>query len=124
MGALKTGFQIWNGLAPEGGPVCMPVDFDFSSVANQQVDLFLEEANKQIDFVQSVYIDNADNAAAFTLTVSGTGQRIRVKANTQGWYPLLSGDQTRVNVSSTVAAVKVTVIFCNVPMPTAQWATV
>lgn len=115
-------FGTFTGLAPTDGPKVVPTTLDFSVLAAYNIDMFMEESTAQIGFVQSVYIDNADNPNSLTIVCAVTNQRIRVRANTQGWYPILATDKFACRVSSTLGAYSVSLHFSNVPMPTAQWA--
>jgi hypothetical protein len=119
-------FGTFNGLAPDEGPKALPINVDMSVMTAQGIplDFFTEETTQQISFIQSIYIDNADNASAVTLTCNLTGHRIRVKANTQGFYPLCCTDQSRFVLNGTASAVTVRLQFLNVPVPIGQWATV
>jgi hypothetical protein len=131
MSTPNLAFAVFNGLWPvhadtEHGPRALyyPVTFTAAS-ASVEVNLSEEEMMAQLKFVQSLYIDNGDNGAALTVTIQMTQQRIKVKANTQGYYPVLVPNSAKLTFSLAAAApLVVPVQFINVPLPAIQWATV
>lgn len=117
---MKAQYQVSNGLAPVGEPLCVPVTLDLTTTAELTIDFQLEESNGVIGTIQTLYIDNADNAQPLEIIFAITGQRIKCGANRQGYFPVLVTD-TQFRAKST-GAVKVNVHFVNVPMPAAVWS--
>jgi hypothetical protein len=90
-------------------------------------DLTVENENGTITNVQSVFIDNSNNAGYFTLTMLETGQVISVPGLTQGFYPILCHQQvlysatlSSVGIASAVNS-SVILEFFNTPCQAAQW---
>lgn len=129
MAATNAGYAIFNGLWPlhgdaEHGPATVRVPLDFTNVAQIEVNLTEDEFLSQLKYVQMIYIDNADNANPLTLTLQISQQRIKVKGNTQGYYPVLAPNQTHFIFATTQGAVIVPVYFINVPLAALQWPAV
>jgi hypothetical protein len=60
---------------------------------NGVVDLSSDDRALEFSLV-CLFVDNSSaNSVAMTITVQGTGQKIVVKANTQGYYPVVSADR-------------------------------
>jgi hypothetical protein len=125
---MRNSFPIFNGFAPridpntnQGGPKGLPIHLDFAALGTSiHIDLVQEEQNGAIDFVQSVWIDNASNLSSLTLTFQGTGQRIVVPAQSQNLYPVIASSPC-VFTATTAGGVAVDIICINVPMPLAAW---
>src|SRR5579872_1557827 len=115
--------QTSNLALPLEGSKLVSETLDFSLAASFQIDLTEENLNDRIAFVQSVWIDNADNPANCDLFFSGgpTVQRIRATPYSQGWYPVSwpLGALRASAVSS--GGVKVGLMFANFAMAYATW---
>ena len=121
---LRTSFQIPNKAIPVEGGVGIPVTLALAGVNSVTGDFSAEQGAGAIGFVQAVYIDNSKNAQTLTLIFGGTQQSITVKANTQGYYPIVPSTGTFSWTASSTGAVNVPVIFMNTKFEAAQWATV
>lgn len=120
----RVSFAIFNGLVPRGGPRALRIALDFTALASQPIDLQEELLMAQLEFVQTLYIDNQANANALICVVGATQQIIKVKGNTEGYYSVLAPETAGFTFSTTLGAVIVPIHFINVPMAVAQWATV
>lgn len=61
-----------------------------ATTANQSFDLTADDRAYDFSWV-SMFVDNSSqNSVPLTIVVAGTGQRIVVKANTQGYYPVIA----------------------------------
>lgn len=122
--AQAFGFRIGLMQLPEEY-VAAPVVIDFTNDTVFTKDFEQEAANLRVPFIQGVYIDNSADANALTLSLDGApGQVVKVKGNTQGFYPLIAPQgPLRITVTSTQAAVKKTLIFLSMPIMPFQWAT-
>lgn len=118
-------FPIGWGYAPSGevgGSKAIPMDFDFSTLASYEVDLYREGARGDFGIPQGVYVDNADNANAVVITVAGTNQRLTIPAGASGTWPFLCTMQPAFTIASTPSAgLSVSVILLNVPVPLVSW---
>jgi len=118
----KTSFPVFNGYAPKEGPKALPIAFDFTSVASVDIDLFTENTNGVIQYVQAVYVDNSLNPNELTIFFPSTQQKIVIPATAQGVWPVFSIDQVRLTISSTIDPdARGNIILLNVPMPLTQW---
>lgn len=121
---MNASFAVSNGLAPAEGPRVVPVILDFTATpAEISGDFTIEESTGVVSFVQSVFIDNADNTSPLTLIIDVTGQRIVVPANRQGYFPVFATESFKWT-ARTAGVFRVGITFANVPMPTAIWATI
>jgi hypothetical protein len=117
------GYGVYLGLLPadSDGPIALKFEAAVTAAAGYDLNLFSEAAADQIPFIQTVYINN-DGAGDTTLTCKVTGHTIKVKANTQGWYPLLVTDVPQFSIAVS-ADRTVKMQFVNIPISAAQWAT-
>lgn len=120
---LKTAFPVFNGYAPMQGPKALPITLDFTAVQEIRFDLLLEETNGVIQYIQSIWVDNADNLSPLILTFSQTQQRLVIPAGAQGAWPVITPDQTQVR-AQTVGGVVCQVILLNVPLAPEQYGPV
>lgn len=105
---------------PEQGPRSVPIILVLQNGIPISDDLALEGMLNAINNVQCVFIDNSANAAIFTLTFPDTGYLIKVKGNTQGFYPVICLEQVRYQ-ALLAAAGTVRLAFLNALVPFAQW---
>jgi hypothetical protein len=118
-------YPISNVIVPQGGPKTVPAILDFSATGQIDVDGQAVIDSHGIEYIQGVYIDNSDNAVAFTLLCNGTQHRIVCGPNSQGFFPLLS--QLPPKFTATMAQAigrKVPCQFYNVPIMTSVWKTI
>lgn len=120
---VRASFGISNGLAPAQGPKGLSLNLDFSAAVTIRGDFLLEETQGIIQGIQSVFVDNSQNASAVTITFGVTQQRLVIPANSQLTAPVFAVDQLSFTATS-VGAVIVPVTFLNVPMPFASWGSV
>jgi hypothetical protein len=102
----------------------LPCPLDFTNAAALNGDLQGAFQTGVFDFVQSVFIDNSQNAASFSLVFPGAGplgQTITAQPYSQGYYPCSPsvGDGRFVAITSQGQIVPV--IFYNVAMPYFTW---
>lgn len=111
-------FSLPNSQIPTEGPVGIPLVLDFTGGDNVTGDFALEQTSGTINFVQSAWIDNSKNTKALTLTISGTGQIITLKAGMVAMLPIIAANGSfSWRAQSVGAAVQVPVIFMNVDRP-------
>lgn len=108
---------------PCEGPTMVPVPMDFGANLSYLINLQNFTALLRMSLVQAVYIDNADNAAQIVLTVQGSGQRIIMGPNKQGYRNILCPNPVNIVVAST-GGVTATVILLNFPVTNAEWTVV
>jgi len=124
--SARQGFPVSNGYAPAGGPRALPIAFDFSTTSPQATDLVQEIEANIINMVQSIYVDNSNNANTLTITFDQTNQKIVVPATAQGIWPVITPkDAPRFVLATTPAGgLIVNIILLNVPMPLTAWGPV
>lgn len=132
-GQSLVGFSVFNGLAPltkdgaDGSPIQGPRCIQYTANFTPQnqslsLELFQENEQKQLDFVQTLYIDNS--ASGFSITVQSlvTNQKLVVPPYHQAYLPVLTIDQTQFVFSKAVTANEnIPIHLINVPMPAAVW---
>lgn len=93
---------------------------DFAAVDTYSVDLNNAIELKQIDGIQSLWVDNVGNAQPVDFTFSGSNQRLRVPAGVQGYFPVLAPNPASFIVSSS-GAVAINFQVLNFPVPSNYW---
>lgn len=116
-------FALFSGLLPEIGPRAWRKTYDFSAVASYSVDLFTETADGIINAVQSMFVDNASNNNALTITLLDTLQRIVIPARSQAVVPFFGSKVPTFTIATTqvdgMAAIPIYLI--NMPLPFLVW---
>lgn len=117
------GFPVYNGLAPEGGPKALRLELDFSAAIFFDFDLVSEQDADAINFIQSAWIDNSQSARRLDIEVNGVPFRLSIPAGAMGMFPIIHPGhfRCRFSVSAVVAAIKIPVIFLNVPSAHIIW---
>lgn len=120
----KTSFQSDNMQFPTGGCLALPWKLDFTESGTIHEDFSDARQNAWIDFIQTVYVDNADNTAPLDLIFDGGQypQRVRVAAYHQGFFPvtLPLGSGARFK-AITAQGQSVNIIFYNTAFPYFEW---
>lgn len=111
---------------PEQGSQAAALTLDFTGAGVIAIDISLQAAfdSGEFDYTQTVFIDNSNNPANFTLVIPGTGQTgqsIVAAAFTQGFYPISPSMGAPQFVALTGNGAKVPVIFYNVPFAYFVW---
>ena len=126
MSGLSLGFRygVNNVIIPKNGPATIPALLDFTSTAEIEIDGELVVSQGQIEYLQGVFIDNADNPDTLTLTMGTTGQRIVCPKNSQGYFAIMVPNPPRIVAQSAQAGnKKIRLFFYNVPIQSLVWAT-
>lgn len=84
------------------------------------VDLTMQLAQGKIAGVQTLFVDLQDHLGDVMIYMPDTGQRIVAKAQTQGYYPVLSTNLMKFEVTSKVNG-KFPIQFINFPIAGAVW---
>ncbi|MEB2649702.1 DUF1859 domain-containing protein, partial [Pseudomonas canadensis] len=87
---MVASFKTPNLAQPVAGSMAISQTLDFTQAQLIAIDLTDAYLDGKLDFIQSVYIDNADNSANCDLLFAGgpSVQRIRAIPFSQGWYPV------------------------------------
>lgn len=119
------GIPIYNAQVPLEGPKAIPLVLDFTSVADATLDgKPLLDATK-ISMVQTIYIDTSATDNAVSVTVGNSGQVVKVKGRTQGYYPVFAPNPFSFGFHSggTGDGDLVPIYLLNFPVSPAQWVT-
>lgn len=109
-------YGIYNILKPARGVKVVPVQLDFTGGNNFLVDMTQAVDLGEIDYVQSVYIDNAAGAGLVSIQASITQQKIYARAGHEVYLPIFSPNPPIFNCFNTVAGGVVNAFFCNAPI--------
>lgn len=104
-----------NNKFPSEGPRVMQVRVDFTAAGQSaEIDLTIEQQQKQISQVQGLWINNTDGPNLL-LVSEVTNQRVNIAAGAQGYIQLLSQNPPRFSVTSAAIAT-VDFFFLNFPV--------
>lgn len=124
---MQPSYQGATRAKPVQGSVFLPALLDFTNVVKIAIDLTREINQGVIDFVQSIYIDNADNDNPVIVTFTdylSAGYRVKAAANSQGWYPVIMPKGKLGFIATTTEGVKVYTTLANCVMEYQQWGPV
>lgn len=127
MSANLPSFQITARRNPSQGSRAIQLYFDLTAATNIAGDLLLEIEGGHIDFLQSIKIDNSDNASQFIMEFPGIGShgdRVVVPPNTMGTYPIFVTPGRLQYIARSVGGVAVLVTLFNIELPYVNWATI
>jgi len=114
-------FPVFNALIPREGPKAIPVLIDFSVTPTYQIDLQQVFSLARMTILQTLWVDNSANTGVVNITVSTINQTIKVPPSSQGYYPLLSGPEPTLTVSS-VGGGKIQIHLLNIPVQSQTWS--
>jgi hypothetical protein len=118
-------FSVANVIIPIEGPKAAFAVLNFNGTDGTfSVDASQLIQTGKISYIQTLWIDNADNPVNLTITMAITGQRIIVKANTQQYVNVLAPNMPVFHFSTTAGNFKVNVGLLNVPIQPDQWSVV
>lgn len=109
-----------SGSFPAQGNRELLVLLNFSGATSIAGSLFEHMTNGWLETVQSCFIDNSANPAAFTLVFNNMPTGLSVPGYTQGIYPVIAAGIISY-VGATAQGPTVPVIFSNTPKTPAQW---
>lgn len=116
--------EVKNQLLPAEGPKTIPVSLDFTTETVFALDMSQQIRRKFISLIQSVFIDNQYNDNPLVVTIGITGQVIKAKGRTQGYYPVLAPPEFTCTFSCAGVGDSPTVVYLmNMPIAPGQWAT-
>ena len=105
-------FPVASNAIPDQGSKGVVVNFDFTNINTVNGDLTIEQQQNGISFIQSIWIDNRNNAQPFVITFLGLLYTVQVRAGRQGLYPVytVNGD-VRFTAVSNGAVIVPTIMF-------------
>jgi hypothetical protein len=107
---------INNAMIPKEGPKTFPITIDLTVSQSVLVDMSLNQALAQISMVQSLFVDNRENAQPTLIRSEVTGQVISIPPRAQAYVPILVPNPVKFIVAST-GGVVVPIQVLNVPLP-------
>jgi hypothetical protein len=132
-GLSLVGYSIYNGLAPltklgaDGAPIQGPrvicVPLQFTSILNSiTVEFFKEGTEKQLDFIQTIAMNNSSGTTALTVSADVTQHSVTIAAGKQIICPLFCIETPRLTFTKpAVGNENVLVWVTNIYHPTAVW---
>ena len=111
-----------NQYIPDEGPKVLPLLLDFTQADTYNLDAESLMDRGFLSMVQTIFIDLKDSTVAFTVTINGTGQIVKAKAHTQGYYPILCPNPVKLQFDCQNGPL-MRVFLINVPIAGAVWAT-
>jgi hypothetical protein len=116
-------FTTYNFDVPCEGAKVIPLQLDFSAFLEFDVDLSTFTNQGKISMVQSLFIDNSASGAAMEVVIDpfGINQTIVTNPNTQGYFPILAPNPTKIKFICASGIVQ-RVHLINVPIAGVVWA--
>jgi hypothetical protein len=105
---------VGNAAIPKEGPKAVPYQVDFTARPAYSIDLQFLFQQQLLSIIQVIWVDNSASATETEIFVSATQQAVKVPANYQGYFPILSPAQGQMVISGGTGPV--VVILINVPM--------
>lgn len=115
--------SIFSGLLPSGSPRALRRLIQLSLGSPQEFDLVREGQDGDINNVQAIFVDNADNASAVTIEFPGTQHRVVLPPQWQGILPVFGSANMRLKLTST-GGIDLPIHLLNVPLPFTAWPTI
>lgn len=112
--------NIFNQTVPDEGPKTVPLFLDFAANADYTLDMSLFQERDFMQLVQTIYVDCSKSASDITITIGQSNQIIIAKAGSQGYYPVLVPNFTRIDFAS-AGGVMIPVYLINVPISGLVW---
>lgn len=114
--------RTYNFEVPCEGAETIPLQLDFATFAEIDLDLSQLVDQAKFSMVQTIFIDNSAAGAAFLAIIdpNGINQSIVTNANTQGYFPVLAPNPTFIKFLSQ-AGIVIRVQLINAPIAAAVW---
>jgi hypothetical protein len=114
---MLSAFQVHNGLAPKQLPRAMRYLIDLSTAVSVELDLATEQGESQLEFVQSLWVDNSNSPRRLDIAVQGVPQTIKIPIGAIACLPIICPGVPRFTFSvSVVTPLPIPILFLNVPM--------
>lgn len=120
---MTNSFKSSNLAQPSAGSESIGHTIPLNTGISVNVDLTHSKELGKLDFVQSVYIDNADNTARLDLTFHGAPNDYRISCppESQGWFPVCWPIGAMRFTASSSGGVAVNIVLSNFAMPYLVW---
>ena len=120
-------FQIANNFAPawrdgKGGPKALHIPLVFTrEVTEVDIELFGRVAEDDLEYIQTMYVDNSLNSASLILKFNGLYQTVTVPPFSQGTFPVLVPRTNPKFSAKSTGGITIDIYLLNVPLPYAVW---
>jgi hypothetical protein len=122
--AQVTIWQIGNSLTPGEGPWAIFTSLNFGNDQSFELNgINLLQPGQVFSMVQTLYLDASNTDANVTVLVQKSGQIIRIKGRTQGYYPVIAPDIWDMIVTCFDGAAVIPVALLNYQVTPGAWAT-
>ena len=121
------GYKVTLGYSSKSqGSRALPFVLKFATLALTQItqDFYIEQAVGSLEFIQSAFIDNSQNAQALSIRFPALGQVLVIKNQTQGYYPIFLPNGRFSLTAVSTGNVDVPVIFSNIFINPSVWSVV
>jgi hypothetical protein len=110
---------------PTSGAKCVATGLMLFDASHLSWTLDPTQSNQLLEMqnIQSIYVDNTANQSDLTITVSGTGHRIKVPAFGQGFLPLICGDRPVITFTGGSISGSAQAWLLNTPALGCVWVT-
>lgn len=116
-------FGTHNMVLPPEGPKVYPLTLDFRLTNTQTLDFVAIIMQKQITFLQGVFVDNSLNMNPLFIETDQVGQRVQIPAQSQAYMPLMITDSAVIDFTTVQAGnLLVPVIMTNCPVMPYIWS--
>jgi len=95
---------------------------DFTAKDFYSLDYSQQGALGKFSMVQTLFIDTSTSAVNLTVDCPTSQQTLKIKAGTQGYYPILCPNPIRLIFTCVGGPADVKVELLNFPVPHGQWA--
>lgn len=107
---------------PSEGPKCIPITLDFTAQNTYVLDYSNQQARGYIAMIQTIFCDTSTSAVNLVVTSNGSRQVLKIKAGTQGYYPILVPNPINLSFSCPGGPSDVRIQLLNFPVPHGQWS--
>lgn len=122
--AQTTIWQIGNSLTPAEGPWAIFTVLNFVLDTSFELNgINLLQPGQVFSMVQTLYLDASQTDSNVTVLVQKSGQVIRIKGRTQGYYPVIAPDIWDMVISCYDAVAQIPVALLNYQVTPGAWAT-
>lgn len=120
---IISGYKVTLGYSPKQGARAIRVPLNFNSLGVTQIsfDTFKEQATGQIEFIQSVFIDNSANAMGLALAFPALGQVLTVRTQMVGYFPIFVPNGAFSCTAVSQGNVNINLIFSDVFINPTVW---
>lgn len=106
---------------PDDGPKCVPIVLDFTVKASYALDFSTLINRAFISMVQTLFVDASTSGVDVTIDVPGSGQTLKIKSGTQGYYPVLMPNPVKFTATCSGGPSDVKLQLMNFPVNGFVW---